>query len=185
VDDSRRRDFSILIGERGRDHYLSVFERIESGRPINPNIWAGLFGILWMLHRKLVLGAFVVYIPLTIVGYLILHGYYDTHQQLADNWPLLFVFPHVALFLVGNNIFYLRCRRMMLRQDMADGRFGGGQRIPALMWRGGTMDGLPWLVYATLFGTYHAVFIFWFVKSPVYFARVQAWFDMMENTVLH
>lgn len=179
MDATRRRDFSILIGEVGADYYLNAFERIEKGWPLAPNIYAGIFGVLWLLRRRLLLGAVLIYIPLMALSYLLLHAYFDTFKGLSDNWPMLFVLPHVALFLGGNNIYYLRCRRMMMWQDIQDGDFGQGQRVPALMWRGGTMPGMPMLVYSLIFAWMHFSFIFWFVKSPYYFSVVGSWVEVL------
>ncbi|MBI1363070.1 MAG: hypothetical protein GC134_03720 [Proteobacteria bacterium] len=177
MDDKRRRDFGILIGEKGTSYYLSVFEKIENGWPLNPNIFAGIFGPLWMIRRKLVVGVVLFYLPMVVLSYLVLHAFYTSFKDLSQHWPLIFVLPHLALFLAGNNVYYLRCRRMMLRQDVVDSGFGDSQRVVDLMWRGGTMPGLPFLVYSAILGKILFSFIFWFVLSPYYFSVVSGWLD--------
>lgn len=178
MDAKRYNYLSILVGEQANDYYMRVFEKIDAGRllPI-PNLAAGIFGVFWLIYRKMTLTIFLVYVPSFILGVMFVDAAFPTRTEVKEHWWCIFILPHLVLFLVGNNLYYLRLRRWLWRERLNNAGTGEQQFIPYLSWKGGTTPGMPLIfksiIWAFLFGS----FIFGGIFAP-------SWWEAAKQTFI-
>ena len=179
MDEKRYKYLSVLVGELSNDYYMRVFEKIDAGRLLpSPNIAAGIFGLFWLIYRKMTLAIWLVYIPAFVLGVMFVDATFDTRAEVKENWWCIFIIPHLVLFLVGNNIYYLRLRRWLWIQRARNAGTDEQQFIPYLSWKGGTTPGMPLILKSLIWSMLLGSFIFGGIFAP-------SWWEATKRTIIN
>ncbi|MDH6355514.1 hypothetical protein M2132_001859 [Dysgonomonas sp. PH5-45] len=90
-----------------KDYYLSVMERIDGGARVIFNFYAFLFGILWMLYKKMYKEAILFIIPMTLITAIVNKG---MMPDMRRDMLLSFIFALVMGFS-GNLLYILKAKK--------------------------------------------------------------------------
>jgi len=107
-------ELRLLVGMNA-DYYLDKWNFIEkTGNTVVLNLWSLIFGLFWMVYRKMYLYALIAYIFMSLV--FVIKSVMK--QSIFVNYVSFFVFGFFFAFF-GNYIYYVHTRNKLakLRKD--------------------------------------------------------------------
>ena len=108
-EDHDEEDWQNYLGEHA-DYYIPIWQKIQSGQIIIFNIYSFLFGMFWMLYRKMYRATIIVGIIFTfqivIEEILRINGGMSEDELNPISWIISLIW-WIVLGLYGNYFFYI------------------------------------------------------------------------------
>tara|TARA_Y100001960_G_C14774861_1_gene882476 strand:- start:215 stop:880 length:666 start_codon:yes stop_codon:yes gene_type:complete len=147
--------FATLAIGKSTNRYIAIFKKITQGRFIIPSVPAGIFGLAWLIYRRVSVYGFMVYLMLVTLAY----EFITKIDAISKNIQiaLIFAFTHVVFYFIGNFLYWYSVRKKITKYRS---KYGDTSAMTYLSQKGGVITGLNLLTVILLLqgGTFLTVY---------------------------
>lgn len=162
IDSVGKYTFATLAIGKDASRYIAIFKKITQGKFIIPSIPAGVFGLAWLIYRRVSVYGFMVYMLLVALAYELITKV-DMLPKMTQI-ALIFGFTHVVFYFIGNFLYWHSVRKKIKNYRS---KYGDVSAMTYLSQQGGTITGLNLLTVILLLqgGTFLTVYSFIYVDD--------------------
>lgn len=162
----------LAIGHK-KEKYIKIFEKITNGKFIIPNIYAGIFGLAWLLYRRAAHYGSIIYLLLIALAYLGVKELGFLPKDMAIF--VIFGFTHFVFFLFGNFIYWYSVRSKV---DEYREEYGDSSAMTYLSEKGGVTVGISLIAGVVLVQGGALLVIYGLLSADVFFSDL--WKAILE-----
>lgn len=127
---------SLAIGE-GASRYIAIFKKITQGKFFIPSVYAGIFGLGWLIYRRAAYYGFLAYTFIMLCAYQLITS--AIFLPKAVQVIAIFAVAHIVLYFIGNFLYWYSVRKKI---DSFRSKYGDTSAMTFLSEKGGVITGL-------------------------------------------